>query len=77
MVMNITYENLSDSIAEEINEDVRNEVNLGDTISEKELDNMIWAKVSEACPEDLDHFDVVDMAKAKFENWDAIVPYGA
>ena len=75
--MNITYENLSDSIAEEINEDVRNEVNLGDTISEKELDNMIWAKVSEACPGDLDHFDVVDMTIAKFENWDAIVPYGA
>ena len=77
MVMNITYENLSDSIAEEVNEEVRNEVNLGDTISEKELDNMIWAKVSEVCPEDLDHYDVVDMAKAKFENWDAIVPYGA
>jgi hypothetical protein len=38
---------------------------------------MIYEKVSEVCPEDLDHYDVVDMAKAKFENWDAIVPYGA
>ncbi len=77
MAMNITYENLSDSIAEEVNEEVRNEVNLGDTISEKELDNMIWAKVSEACPGDLDHYDVIDMVKAKFNNWDAILPYGA
>ena len=77
MVMNITYENLSDSIAEEVNEEVRNEVNLGDTISEKELDNMIWDKVSGACPENLDHFDVNSLVKEKFEHWDAIVPYGA
>ena len=77
MVMNITYENLSDSIAAEVNEEVRNEVNLGDTISEKELDNMIWDKVSEACPGDLDHFDVNSLVKEKFEHWDAIVPYGA
>ena len=77
MVMNITYENLSDSIAEEVNEEVRNEVNLGDTISEKELDNMIWAKVSEACPGDLDHFDVASLVKEKIDCWDAILPYGA
>ena len=77
MAMNITYENLSDSIAEEVNEEVRNEVNLGDTISEKELDNMIWDKVSEQCPSNLDHFDVNSLVKEKFENWDAIVPYGA
>ena len=77
MVMNITYENLSDSIAEEVNEDVRDNWDAWYTVNEKEVDDMISAKVSEACPEDLDHFDVVDMAKAKFENWDAIVPYGA
>ena len=77
MVMNITYENLSDSIAAEVNEEVRNEVNLGDEISEKELDNMIWDKVSEACPADLDHYDVISLVKEKFENWDAILPYGA
>ena len=77
MAMNITYENLSDSIAPEVNAEVRNEVNLGDTISEKELDNMIWDKVSGACTGDLDHFDVNSLVKEKFEHWDAIVPYGA
>jgi len=77
MVMNITYENLSDSIAAEVNEEVRNEVNLGDTISEKELDNIIWEKAMDICRGDEDHFDVIDMAKAKIDCWDAIVPYGA
>ena len=75
--MNITYENLSDSIAEEVNEEVRNEVNLGDPISEKELDNIIWEKAMDICRGDEDHFDVIDMAKAKIDCWDAIVPYGA
>ena len=77
MVMNITYENLSDSIAEEVNEDVRDNWDAWYTVNEKEVDDMISAKVSEACPGDLDHYDVIDMVKAKFENWDAIVPYGA
>ena len=77
MVSNITYENLSDKLAEEVNEEVRNEVNLGDTISEKELDNIIWSKAMDICRGDEDHFDVIDMAKAKIDCWDAIVPYGA
>jgi hypothetical protein len=77
MVSNITYENLSDKLAEEVNEEVRNEVNLGDTISEKELDNIIWEKAMDICRGDEDHFDVIDMAKAKIDCWDAIVPYGA
>ena len=77
MVSNITYENLSDQLAEEVNEEIRNEVNLGDTISEKELDNIIWSKAMDICRGDEDHFDVIDMAKAKIDCWDAIVPYGA
>ena len=77
MVSNITYENLSDKLAEEVNEEVRNEVNLGDPISEKELDNIIWEKAMDICRGDEDHFDVIDMAKAKIDCWDAIVPYGA
>ena len=71
------YETLSDSIAEEVNEEVRNEVNLGDPISEKELDNIIWEKAMDICKGDEDHFDVIDMAKAKIDCWDAILPYGA
>ena len=77
MVSNITYENLSDKLAEEVNEEVRNEVNLGDPISEKELDNIIWEKAMDICKGDEDHFDVIDMAKAKIDCWDAILPYGA
>ena len=71
------YETLSDSIAEEVNEEVRNEVNLGDTISEKEVDNMIYDKASAVCPGNIDHYDVADKAKEKIDCWDAILPYGA
>ena len=77
MVMNITYENLSDSIAEEVSEDVRDNWDAWYTVNEKEVEDMISAKVSEACPGDLDHFDVNSLVKEKFEHWDAIVPYGA
>ena len=75
--MNITYENLSDQIAEEINEDVRDNWDAWYTVDEKEVDNMIQAKASEQCPDNIDHYDVIDMAKAKIDCWDAILPYGA
>jgi hypothetical protein len=75
--MNITYENLSDKIAEEINEDVRDNWDAWYTVDEKEVDNMIQAKASELCPDNIDHYDVIDMAKAKIDCWDAILPYGA
>ena len=71
------YEILSDELAEEVNEEVRNNVNLGDEISEKELDNMIWEKAMDVCKGDIDHFDVIDLAKAKIDCWDVVVPYGA
>jgi hypothetical protein len=77
MVMNITYENLSDSIAEEVSEDVRDNWDAWYTVNEKEVDDMINAKVSEACPGDLDHFDVASLVKEKIDCWDAILPYGA
>ena len=75
--MNITYENLSDKIAEEINEDVRDNWDAWYTVDEKEVDNMIQAKASELCPDNIDHYDVIDLAKAKIDCWDAILPYGA
>ncbi len=77
MVMNITYENLSDKLAEEVNEDVRDNWDAWYTVNEKEVDDMINAKVSEACPGDLDHFDVASLVKEKIDCWDAILPYGA
>ena len=75
--MNITYENLSDKIAEEINEDVHDNWDAWYTVDEKEVDNMIQAKASELCPDNIDHYDVIDLAKAKIDCWDAILPYGA
>ena len=76
MTINL-YEILSDKIAEEINEDVRDNWDAWYTVDEKEVDNMIQAKASEVCPDNIDHYDVIDLAKAKIDCWDAILPYGA
>ena len=67
------YEILSDEIAAEVDEAVRNE----EEISEREVDDMIQAKASEVCPGNIDHYDVIDKAKEKINCWDAILPYGA
>ena len=67
------YEILSDEIAAEVDDEVRNE----EEISEKEVDNMIQAKASEICPSNIDHYDVMDKAKEKINCWGSIIPYGA
>mgnify|MGYP001128573519 CR=1 FL=1 len=67
------YEILSDNIAAEIDDEVRNE----EEISEKEIDDMIQAKASEICPSNIDHYDVMDKAKEKINCWGSIIPYGA
>ena len=78
MAANIKYEFLSDKLAEEVDQEVKdNYGNFGDTLHEKELDNIIWEKAMDICKGDEDHFDVIDMAKAKIDCWDAILPYGA
>ena len=71
------YEILSDEIASEVTTEVRDNVNHGDEIAEKEVDDMIWSKAMDVCKGDIDHFDVIDMAKAKLDCWDVIIPAGA
>ena len=78
MAANIKYEFLSDTLAEEVDQEVKDNCgNFGETISEKELDNIIWEKAMDICKGDVDHFDVIDMAKAKINCWDSIIGYGA
>ena len=73
--MSDPYETLSDQLAEEVDTEVNN--NFDGAMPEKEVDNIIWEKAMDICRGDEDHFDVIDLAKAKLNCWDRIVPYGA
>ena len=71
------YELLSDELAVEVADEVRNNLDNGEEMAESELDNIIWEKAMYVCKGDIDHYDVIDMTKAKIDCWDVIVPAGA
>ncbi len=63
----MTYEGLAQAIADDVNETIRNEVNLGDTIKTQTVEQMIIDKASEETPDYLDHYDVADYARPLVE----------
>ena len=63
----MTYEGLAQAIADSVNDDIRDSVNLGDPITHATVDQMIMDKASESCPSYLDHYDVADYAKPMVE----------
>jgi hypothetical protein len=65
--MRMTYEGLAQAIADSVNDEIRDSVNLGDNISASIVDQMIMDKACESCPDYLDHYDVADYAKPLVE----------
>ena len=65
--LRMTYEGLAQAIADDVNETIRNEVNLGDTIKTQTVEQMIMDKASEETPDYLDHYDVADYARPLVE----------
>jgi hypothetical protein len=65
--LRMTYEGLAQAIADDVNETIRNEVNLGDTIKTQTVEQMIIDKASEETPDYLDHYDVADYARPLVE----------
>ena len=63
--MSDIYDMLSTDIAQEVEQDLRNEDEL---MFEKDVDELIWSAAMEVCKGDVDHYDVIDMAKAKIES---------
>ena len=60
--LRMTYEGLAQAIADSVNETIKCEVNLGDTIKAETVEQMIMDKASEATPDYLDHYDVASQA---------------
>lgn len=59
------YEVLSDEISEDVTDTLRAEDEL---MFEKEVDNIIWDKVSSTCPSNIDHYDLIDKVKEKVDS---------
>jgi hypothetical protein len=66
-VRNMTYEGLAQAIADSVNDEIKNTVNLGDNISASIVDQMIMDRACEETPDYLDHYDVADYAKPLVE----------
>ena len=64
--LRMTYEGLAQAIADSVNEDIRFNNNLsdGDTYNDTIIEQMVMDKASEETPSYLDHYDVVDQARA-------------
>ena len=62
-----TYEGLAQAIADSVNETIKCEVNLGDTIKAETVEQMIMDKASKETPSYLDHYDVADYARLLVE----------
>jgi len=65
--LRMTYEGLAQAIADDVNETIKYEVNLGDTIKAETVEQMIIDKASEETPSYLDHYDVADYARPLVE----------
>jgi hypothetical protein len=63
----MTYEGLAQAIADSVNETIKCEVNLGDTIKAETVEQMIIDKASSDTPSYLDHYDVADKAREYVE----------
>ena len=67
---NMTYEGLGQSIADEVNEEIRYNGNLsdGDEYTDKIVWQMCMDKACEETPDYLDHYDVDDKAMETVDN---------
>ena len=63
----LTYEGLAQTIADDVNETIKYEVNLSDGIKSQTVEQMIMDKASEETPDYLDHYDVADKAREYVE----------
>ncbi len=59
------YDVLASNIAEEVTETLRCE---DEPMFERTVDDMIWDAAMEVCKGDIDHYDVIDQAKALIDS---------